>query len=50
MNENALGFPDWDMQRYFDALPHYIQETIMQSGAHPKTVEELMDCANGLLD
>ena len=50
MNEYVVAFPDLEMQRYFDMLPSYVQESIMQSGAHPKTLDELVNCASGMID
>ncbi len=36
-------------REYFDSLPPFVQETIMQGGKRLATFEELRDCAENIL-
>ena len=38
-----------DMQPYFDELPVFLQESIVQSGVCVETLQDLRDLANHLL-
>ena len=42
-------FREKRMNEYFDSLPPYVQETILQSGAKPDTLDCLESMAKNLL-
>ena len=41
-------FKDPAMQQYFDTLPAYIQESVIQSGVQMNTLEQLRKAAENL--
>ncbi|MEG2174028.1 MAG: hypothetical protein RR135_00905 [Oscillospiraceae bacterium] len=49
MDSISRPMPNEEMQRYFDELPPFVQENVMQSGQKPKTLEELRFYAQHLL-
>ncbi len=38
-----------EIKQYFDSLPAFIQETVMQSGVQIETEEQLRQCAEKLM-
>ncbi len=42
-------FKDQSMQKYFNELPLFIQENIVQSGAKLDNLEQLKSCAEGMI-
>mgnify|MGYP001454036872 CR=1 FL=1 len=38
-----------EMQKYFDSLPAYVQENIMQTGVEITSLDQLHKCADNLL-
>lgn len=49
MNQNQNPMPNEEMQRYFNSLPPFVQESIMQSGAMPASLDELRSCGENIL-
>lgn len=53
-NQNAFGETPLnlqpDVQRYFDQLPSFLQENIMQSGIEIQSVSHLEQIANNMLE
>lgn len=45
-----MKFEDSSMQQYFDSLPAFVQENILQSGVAPNTLVQLKDCAQNFLN
>lgn len=41
---------DQEMQQYFNTLPVYVQETIKQTGVELKSIEELVSCAESMME
>lgn len=41
---------DQEMQNYFNTLPVYVQETIKQTGVKIKSMQDLVGCANSMME
>ena len=46
---NISGF-DEKMKAYFETLPEYVQENIMQSNDNIKTFPELISCCKNIME
>lgn len=43
-------FDDKNMQEYFNSLPAFIQENIIQSGAKINSLEQMKSCAEAVIN
>ena len=48
MEQKASWMQDERMRQYFDGLPTFVQENIMQSSVPFNTYEELVRCADNI--
>lgn len=48
-NQNSPLQQDPQMKQYFDSLPAYVQENIMQTGVELCNMDQLRSCAENLM-